>query len=146
MTFDPGPSYPNDTHTTFHVIVDDLNSNNYSKREVCRCNLLKHVRWSVYTRTPDEFISNSTVIIFRLANYRFSEISRAGCIEWLRINKPTVYYAKDSLTIEELPYSDYLLETAQYQTNIRFVDLDEHLHPEIEAQVKCLGNRRLNED
>lgn len=41
--------------------------------------------------------------------------------------------------IEELPYSDYLLEMCQYETNISFVDCNENLVPEIEVGCKILG-------
>lgn len=54
-------------------------------------------------------------------------------------NAVKIVYGLESPFIEELPYSDYLLSTAQYQTNIRFIDLDEHLQPQIEATVKVLG-------
>ena len=50
----------------------------------------------------------------------------------------TVQYQLTEPTIEELPYSEYLLETAQYETNIR-IDCDEHLEPEIEVECKVLG-------
>lgn len=58
---------------------------------------------------------------------------------WLSGNPVTVQYPLADPIIEELPYSDYLLETAQYQTNIRMTGLNENLKPEITAQCKILG-------
>lgn len=60
-------------------------------------------------------------------------------ISYLRENPLTLLATLKSTVIEEIPYTDHLLSTAQYQTNIRFSDLDEHLKPEIEATVKVLG-------
>ena len=51
-----------------------------------------------------------------------------------------VHYKLATPVIEELPYSDYLLDTWQYETNINFVDCNENLNPEITAIVKTLGN------
>lgn len=51
-----------------------------------------------------------------------------------------VHYKLATPVIEELPYSDYLLEMCQYETNINFVDCNENLNPEITAIVKTLGN------
>ncbi len=51
----------------------------------------------------------------------------------------TVQYGLIDPIIEELPYADYLLETAQYQTNIRMTGLNENLQPEIKVQCKILG-------
>lgn len=50
----------------------------------------------------------------------------------------TIYYQLATPTIEELPYSDYLLEMAQYETNL-FIDCDANLVPEIEIGCKVLG-------
>ena len=58
---------------------------------------------------------------------------------WLSKNSVTVQYALATPVIEELTYTDYLLDTAQYQTNISFVGCDEHLQPEIVAGCKVLG-------
>lgn len=57
---------------------------------------------------------------------------------WLSSNPLTVHYVLATPTIEELPYSEYLLETAQYETNIH-IDCNEHLEPEIEVECKVLG-------
>lgn len=57
---------------------------------------------------------------------------------WLSSNPVTVHYVLATPAIEELEYSEYLLETAQYETNLT-VDCDEHLEPEIEVECKVLG-------
>ena len=49
-----------------------------------------------------------------------------------------VHYKLATPVTEELPYSDYLLDTCQWETNL-FVDCDSHLVPEIEIGCKILG-------
>lgn len=51
----------------------------------------------------------------------------------------TAIYALAEPVIEELPYSDYLLEMCQYETNINFADCNENLIPKIEVGCKVLG-------
>lgn len=60
--------------------------------------------------------------------------------EWISNNNVIVQYALATPVIEELPYSDYMLDTCQWETNISFVDCDENLNPEITAIIKTLGN------
>lgn len=76
----------------------------------------------------------------------FGSTDRTGIFEsidtfkaFLSEHPVTVQYRLIDPIIEELPYSDYLLETAQYQTNIRMTGLNENLQPEITAQCKILG-------
>lgn len=76
----------------------------------------------------------------------FGSTDRTGIFEsidtfkaFLNENPVTVQYGLIDPIIEELPYSDYLLETEQYQTNIRMTGLNENLKPEITAQCKILG-------
>lgn len=76
----------------------------------------------------------------------FGSKSKTGIFEsidtfkaFLSEHPVTVQYGLIDPIIEELPYSDYLLKTAQYQTNIRMTGLNENLQPEITAQCKILG-------
>ncbi len=96
-------------------------------------------RYSVYSWSnilvSDGFVSN--IGNFYIRDLRFQTLDEWRT--WLSENPVTVQYALATPAIEELPYSDYLLETAQYQTNIHFGDCDEHLQPQIVAQCKVLG-------
>lgn len=76
----------------------------------------------------------------------FGSKSKTGIFEsidtfkaFLSEHPVTVQYGLIDPIIEELPYSYYLLKTAQYQTNIRMTGLNENLQPEITAQCKILG-------
>lgn len=79
---------------------------------------------------------NSAFVL--LDSNNLSGMSEEDLKAWLSQNPLTVHYQLKEPTIEELPYSDYLLQTAQYETNIH-IDCDEHLEPEISAKVKVLG-------
>ena len=88
-------------------------------------------------------------MVFGIPVYRqlvFGSKSKTGVFEsidtfkaFLSEHPVTVQYGLINPIIEELPYADYLLETAQYQTNIRMIGLNENLQPEITAQCKILG-------
>lgn len=89
--------------------------------------------------------SNQLIIV--VENTIADSQSQTDVTEWTQYLKSqydagtpvTVQYALATPVIEELTYSDYLLETCQYQTNIQFTELDEHLEPEIGVVCKILG-------
>lgn len=85
------------------------------------------------------FAPNNGIIVFGVPKSIVSEQTVLAVCDYLAKNPIRILYCLKEPEIEELRYSDCILATAQYQTNICFVDLDENLQPKITAQIKVLG-------
>lgn len=141
--------YDTGNSTNVAFALTDMNKK-YSGGGFGFCNELSFYKsvWSIYGATGYCFNSNQIHMRFPntvlgVSDDATSDEKKQAWIDYVNGrynagNPIIVLYPLAEPVIEDLTYSDYLLQTAQYETNLH-IDCNEHLEPEIEVECKVLG-------